>query len=172
MSTQLMKQSRTSWMVMLSALAVFATAGSSAYTQELRPVETIKILTLTAAEGPARFEQARLIAESWQAAGIPAEIEPGRQIGKRGFAAKDFDIYIIIYDPTTDRLDPENFLARFITAKAVDNGSNLSGYVNRPMTSSTRHRSTQPALTLGLLRYTKCSSSSSTTSRRPPSFTS
>lgn len=130
MSTQLMKQSRTSWMVMLSALAVFATAGSSAYTQELRPVETIKILTLTAAEGPARFEQARLIAESWQAAGIPAEIEPGRQIGKRGFAAKDFDIYIIIYDPTTDRLDPENFLARFITAKAVDNGSNLSGYVN------------------------------------------
>jgi len=99
-------------------------------TEALRPVELIHLLTKTAAEGPPRFEQAKLIAESWTAAGIRAEIEPSAEIGRRGFSVKDFDVYIIIYDPTTDRLDPENFLARFTTAKAVIDGSNLSGYAN------------------------------------------
>lgn len=116
-----------------------ATTGAPATTEapmeeaeELRPVPTLRIITKTAAEGPPRYEQARLIAESWTAAGVPAEIEPveSSELGRRGFTVKDFDVYIIIYDPTTDRLDPENFLARFTTAKAVENGSNLSGYAN------------------------------------------
>jgi peptide/nickel transport system substrate-binding protein len=100
--------------------------------EELRPVPTLRIITKTAAEGPPRYEQARLIAESWTAGGIPAEIEPveSSELGRRGFTVKDFDVYIIIYDPTTDRLDPENFLARFTTGKAVVDGSNLSGYTN------------------------------------------
>ena len=101
-------------------------------TEGLREVPTLRIITKTAAEGPPRYEQARLIAESWTAAGITAEIEPveSSELGRRGFTVKDFDVYIIIYDPTTDRLDPENFLARFTTGKAVENGSNLSGYTN------------------------------------------
>ena len=73
--------------------------------EELRPVPTLRIITKTAAEGPPRYEQARLIAESWTAGGIPAEIEPveSSELGRRGFSVKDFDVYIIIYDPTTDR---------------------------------------------------------------------
>ena len=100
--------------------------------EELRPVPTLRIITKTAAEGPPRYEQARLIAESWTAAGVPAEVEPveSSELGRRGFTVKDFDVYIIIYDPTTDRLDPENFLARFTTGKSVIDGSNLSGYTN------------------------------------------
>ena len=100
--------------------------------EELRPVPTLLIMTKTAAEGPPRYEQARLIAESWTAAGIPAGLEPvdGAELGRRGFTVKDFDVYIIEFDPTIDRLDPENFLARFTTATAVIDGSNLSGYAN------------------------------------------
>ena len=109
-----------------------ATTAPMEEAEELRAVPTLRIITKTAAEGPPRYEQARLIAESWTAGGIPAEIEPveSSELGRRGFTVKDFDVYIIIYDPTTDRLDPENFLARFTTGKAVIDGSNLSGYIN------------------------------------------
>ena len=115
-----------------AAEAPTTTAAPMEEAEELRPVPTLRITTKTAAEGPPRYEQARLIAESWTAGGVPAEIEPvdSSELGRRGFTVKDFDVYIIIYDPTTDRLDPENFLARFTTAKAVINGSNLSGYTN------------------------------------------
>lgn len=115
-----------------SSTAAAPTPTTVADTAGLRPVETIKLLTKTAADDPARYEQARLIAEAWSSAGIPAEIEPvaNVEIGRRGFSSKEFDVYLIQYDPTIDRLDPENFLARFWSEKAVDDGSNLSGYRN------------------------------------------
>ncbi len=152
MSSRYKRKGRSFWVVYLAAFALIwaacgaeeetattaaATTAAPAATEapmaeELRPVPTLRIITKTAAEGPPRYEQARLIAESWTAAGIPSEIEPveSSELGRRGFSVKDFDVYIIIYDPTTDRLDPENFLARFTTAKAVEDGSNLSGYTN------------------------------------------
>lgn len=100
--------------------------------EDLEAVPTIRLLTKTAADDPARFEQGRLIVEAWQDAGIPAELEPvdSAEIGRRGFAVKDFDVYLIAYDPTTDRLDPDNFLARFSSSTAQEDGSNLSGYTN------------------------------------------
>ena len=98
----------------------------------LRPVEPFTVLTKTAADDPRRFEEARLIVEAWQAAGIPAELEAvdSAEVSERGFANKEFDTYLIAYDPTLERLDPDDFLSRFWSGTAESDGSNLSGYRN------------------------------------------
>jgi peptide/nickel transport system substrate-binding protein len=99
----------------------------------LTAVPKIGVLTKTAAEDPRRFEQARLIVEAWNAAGIPAELQAvrGAEVTRRAFTSKDFDAYVVTYDPTPERLDPDNFLARFISANAGDAGSNISGFRDR-----------------------------------------
>ncbi|MEU6717487.1 ABC transporter substrate-binding protein [Nonomuraea sp. NPDC046802] len=96
-------------------------------------VPAVKLLTKTPAEDPRRYEQARLIVEAWQQAGIPAELLAvrGAEVTRRAFTSKDFDAYLVVYDPTPDRLDPDNLLARFTSASAGTSGSNVSGYRNR-----------------------------------------
>lgn len=96
------------------------------------PVRTIQVLTKTAAEDPRWFEQARLIVESWQRAGIPAELLAvrGSEVGRRAFMSKNFDASLLIYGPMPDRLDPENILSKFTSSRAGISGSNISGYRN------------------------------------------
>ncbi|MEU8268230.1 ABC transporter substrate-binding protein [Sphaerisporangium sp. NPDC049002] len=96
------------------------------------PVQTIQVLTRTAAEDPRWFEQARLIVESWQRAGIPAELQAvrGAEVGRRAFMSKDFDATLLVYAPMADRIDPDNILSRFTSARAGVSGSNISGYRN------------------------------------------
>ncbi len=96
------------------------------------PVPTIQLLTKTAAEDPRWFEEARLIVESWQRAGIPAELLAvrGSEVGRRAFTRKDFDAALLVYGPMPDRLDPDNILSKFASARAGVSGWNLSGYRN------------------------------------------
>ncbi|MEW1846769.1 ABC transporter substrate-binding protein [Nonomuraea angiospora] len=95
-------------------------------------VPAVKLLTKTSAEDPRRYEQARLIVEAWQQAGVPAELLAvrGAEVTRRAFTSKDFDAYLVVYDPTPDRLDPDNILARFTSTSAGTAGSNVSGYRN------------------------------------------
>ncbi|MQA80264.1 MAG: hypothetical protein GEV10_17570 [Streptosporangiales bacterium] len=95
-------------------------------------VPAIRLLTKTAAEDPRRYEQTRLIAERWKTAGIPAQLTPvrGTELTRRAFTSKDFDAFVVTYDPTPERLDPDDFLRRFTTANATEAGSNNSGFAN------------------------------------------
>jgi peptide/nickel transport system substrate-binding protein len=96
------------------------------------PVQTIQVLTKTAAEDPRWFEQARLIVESWQRAGIPAELLAvrGAEVVRRAFTSKNFDTSLLVYGPMPDRLDPDNILSKFTSARSGVSGSNISGYRN------------------------------------------
>ncbi|MEV7964760.1 ABC transporter substrate-binding protein [Sphaerisporangium sp. NPDC088356] len=96
------------------------------------PVQTIQMLTKTAAEDPRWFEEARLIVESWQRAGIPAELLAvrGAEVARRAFTKKDFDASLLVYGPMPDRIDPDNILSKFTSARAGVSGWNISGYRN------------------------------------------
>ncbi|MEQ4209409.1 ABC transporter substrate-binding protein [Actinopolymorpha sp. B9G3] len=97
-----------------------------------RPVPSFQLLTKVASEDPSRYEQSRLIVEAWQDAGIPVELTAirGAELTARTFTGKDFDVSVTTYDPTAERLDPDNFLSRFYSANATAEGSNLSQYAN------------------------------------------
>lgn len=139
---------RRTFILMAAATAATAalpscTSGSGSGAAQSRPVSddvtgrakvpAIRVLTKTAAEDPRRHEQARLVVESWKEAGIPAEILAvrGTEVTRRAFTSKDYDVYLVTYDPTPERLDPDNILARFISANAGESGSNVSGYRNK-----------------------------------------
>jgi peptide/nickel transport system substrate-binding protein len=98
----------------------------------LREVEPFTLMTKTAADDPRRFEEARLIVEAWQAAGIPVSLDPvsESELNRRAWEGKDYDAYLIAYDPTLERLDPDDFLARFWSGNNGADGSNVSGYDN------------------------------------------
>ncbi|TCN40757.1 peptide/nickel transport system substrate-binding protein [Kribbella orskensis] len=97
-----------------------------------KPVPTIRLLTKTAANDPTRFEMARMIVEAWRGAGIPAELLPldDAQINSRTFLGKDYDVALVSYGPTPERLDPENLLSRFASRNATSDGNNLSLFKN------------------------------------------
>lgn len=95
-------------------------------------VRPIELVTKTQAEDPTRYEMARLIVDAWKGAGIQAELLPvgTAQLNSMTATSKDFDAYIISYDGIPERLDPDNFLARFTSQNATDSGSNMSMYTN------------------------------------------
>ncbi|WP_157181058.1 ABC transporter substrate-binding protein [Actinopolymorpha alba] len=97
-----------------------------------KSVPAIELLTKTAAEDPSRYEQSRLVAEAWQQVGIQVKLVALRsaELTRRTFTGKDFDVSVTTYDPTAERLDPDNFLSRFYSANATEAGSNLSRYAS------------------------------------------
>lgn len=95
-------------------------------------VRPIQLVTKTQSEDPTRYEMARLIVDAWKGAGIQAELLPvgTAQLNSMTATSKEFDTYIISYDGIPERLDPDNFLARFTSQNATDSGSNMSMYTD------------------------------------------
>lgn len=95
-------------------------------------VPTIQLLTKTKADDPTRYEMSNLIVESWQNAGIDAELLPAgaAELSSRTFTGKDYDAYAIYYGPTPERLDPDNLLSRFYSGNATKDGTNVSLFRN------------------------------------------
>jgi peptide/nickel transport system substrate-binding protein len=96
------------------------------------PVRKIQLLTKTEAEDPRWFEEARLIVESWQRAGIPTELLAlrGVEVVRHAFTSKNFDASLLVYGATPDRIDPDSMLSKFTSARAGVSGTNISGYRN------------------------------------------
>lgn len=95
-------------------------------------VPSIQLITKTKAEDSTRYEMSSLIVESWQNAGIDAELLPvgEAELNARTFEGKDYDAYTISYGPTPERLDPNNLLVRFYSANAKKDGTNVSLFRN------------------------------------------
>lgn len=140
-----MYRRRISSIVAVVAAALLTTTGCQAGADQPQPqlpeledvsgmteVPVIQIITKPQSEDPTRFEVARLIAEAWTAAGIETTVYPvgTAQLNSLTATSKDFDVYIIGYAGTPERLDPDNFLSRFFSANATESGSNYSMYAS------------------------------------------
>lgn len=95
-----------------AALGATAATGMGYAQQAGAPVEKRSILTSTAQYDPARPEIARLIAQSCKSLGWDVEANPldYNQGIQRVFMEQDFDMFLVIFTGTPQRIDPDFFI--------------------------------------------------------------
>ena len=116
-----------------AALTASAATGMGHAQQGGTPVEKRSIVTSTAQYDPARPEIAKLIAQSCKSLGWDVEANPMdyNQGIQRVFMEQDFDMFLVIFAGTTQRIDPDFFI-RSLHHSAEDKrgGYNSGGFRN------------------------------------------